>query len=120
APRWLASQTVHHLNFLHRPYGARRPDEAELRGLPFLRWSSDGKAGISVDPQTGLMPAGTVAVSAAQIALWLSPLRIGLAGIDLTNTGRPRFYESVGNRAMSRLGAAGERILAAFAAIRDE
>ena len=43
APGWLASQTVHHLDFVHRPYGVRRPDNAELRKLPFLRWSNDGK-----------------------------------------------------------------------------
>ena len=32
------------------------------------------------------MPAGTVATSAAQLALWFAPSRIGFAGIDLTNT----------------------------------
>ena len=119
-PKWLASQTVHHLDFLHRPYGARRPTAAELRNLPFLSWSRDAKAAISLSPQAGLMPAGTVAVSAAQLALSFAPSRIGFAGIDLTNTGRPRFYELDGNKAMSRLGVAKDRILAAFQIIRDE
>ena len=49
------------------------------------------------------MPAGTVAVSAAQLALWFAPARIGLAGIDLTGTGTPRFYEQAGDKAMSRV-----------------
>jgi hypothetical protein len=120
APEWLAQQTVHHLDFLHRPYGARRPDAAKLRGLPFLRWSGDGKTAISLVPQTGLMPAGTVAVSAAQLALSFAPSRIGLAGIDLTNTGQPRFYEVPGDQAMSRVGVAKGRILATFEIIRDE
>ena len=120
APEWLASQKVHHLDFLHRPYGKRRPDAAQLRRLAFLRWSEDGKAAISLLPQTGLMPAGSVAVSAAQIALSLAPRRIGLPGIDLTNTGRPRFYEAAGSMAMSRLDSASDRILAAFRIFGDE
>lgn len=120
APQWLASQSVHHLGFVHRPYGKRRPDDDALRGLPFLRWFDDGNAAISLDPQAGVVAAGTVAASAAQIAVFLAPRRIGFAGIDLTNMAGPRFYESAGNKAMSRLGAAQDRILAAFAAIRDE
>lgn len=120
APEWLAGQKVHHLDFVHRPYGRRRPGAAELRRLPFLRWSDDGKAAISLSPEAGLAPAGSVAVTAAQLALSFAPSRIGLAGIDLTNTERPRFYETAGNQAMSRIGVASERILAAFRMILDE
>jgi len=120
APEWLASQSIHHLDFVHRPYGKKRPDAAGLRNLPFLRWSDDGKAAISLSPELGLMPIGSVAGSAAQLALSLAPSRIGLAGIDLTNTSRPRFYESDADKAMSRIGAASERILATFSIIRDE
>jgi hypothetical protein len=120
APEWLASQKLHHLDFVHRPYGKRRPDDAKLRELPFLRWSDDGRAAISLDPQAGLMPAGTVAASAAQLVVSFAPRRIGLAGIDLTNTAQPRFYESAGDKAMSRLGVAQDKILSAFAAIKDE
>lgn len=120
APQWLASQAVHHLDFVHRPYGRSRPDGAALRKLAFLRWAPDGGAAISLAPRQGLMPAGTVAASAVQIALSLAPSRIGLAGIDLSNTGKPRFYETAGSRAMSRIGAASERILATFRVFRDE
>jgi hypothetical protein len=120
SPEWLASQSVHHLDFVHRPHGNKRPDGLRLRSLPFLRWSDDGKAAISLSPESGLMPAGSVAGSAAQLALSLAPPRIGLAGIDLTNTSRPRFYESDADKAMSRIDAASERILATFSIIRDE
>ena len=43
-----------------------------------------------------------------------------MAGIDLTNTGRPRFYEAAGSMAMSRLDSASDRILAAFRILADE
>ncbi|MEW9806671.1 glycosyltransferase [Mesorhizobium sp. ZMM04-5] len=119
-PDWLAGRAVHHLDFVHRPYGRRRPDGASLRKLAFLRWSGDGKAAISIDPGAGLMPAGSVAASAAQIALALAPARIGLAGIDLTNTEKPRFYETAGDQAMSRIGAASDRILATFRVLAGE
>jgi glycosyltransferase involved in cell wall biosynthesis len=119
-PEWLARQAIHHLDFVHRPYGMRRPDGAALRKLPFLRWSGNGKAAISLSPRAGLMPAGSVAVSAAQLALSLAPSRIGFAGVDLTNTDQPRFYETAGSRAMSRIGAASDRILATLRVFRDE
>ena len=120
APEWLGSQRVHHLDFLHRPYGRRRPDSAGLKSLSFLRWSDDGNTAISLSPESGLAPAGSVAGTAAQLALALAPSRIGLAGIDLTNTADPRFYETDGDKAMSRIDVASERILAAFGMIRDE
>lgn len=120
APEWLAVQNVHHLDFLHRPYGRRRPDNDRLKDLAFLRWSDDGNTAISLSPESGLMPAGSVAGTAAQLALALAPSRIGLAGIDLTNTTDPRFYETGGDKAMSRIDVASERILAAFRVIRDE
>lgn len=120
APGWLAERNIRHLDFVHRPYGAKRRDHAALVALPFLRWSRDGKAAISLSPARGLVLAGSVAVTAAQLALSLAPSRIGFAGIDLTNTHRPRFYEKEGETAMSRLEAAEEKILAAFRLIREE
>jgi hypothetical protein len=120
APEWLASQAVHHLDFVHRPYGRKRPVRDDLHRVPFLRWSADGLSAISLDPQAGLMPSGTVAATAAQVALSFSPARIGFAGIDLTNTDKPRFYETLGDTAQSGLAATPDKILASFAAIRDE
>jgi hypothetical protein len=120
APGWLALQTVHHLDFVHRPYGGKRPSADALGSLAFLSWADDDNVAISLLPQVGLMPAGTVATSAAQLALWFSPSRIGFAGIDLTNTSQPRFYETVSSKAMSRIGLASERILATFRVFRDE
>ena len=65
-------------------------------------------------------PSQAKIISAVQIALYLAPRRIGLAGIDLTNTERPRFYEAAGSMAMSRLDAARDRIVAAFRIFADE
>lgn len=119
-PDWLAGQRVRHLDFLHRPYGKPKPHAEGLERLDFLRWSADRSAAISLLPQSGLMPGGSVAVTAAQIALFLAPARIGLAGIDLTRTTQPRFYETAGDRAMSRIEAAAERVLATLSLIKDE
>lgn len=95
APAWLSTQRIRHMDFVHKPYGRSRPDQTELKGLPFLRWSADGQAAISLCPGMGLMPAGSVAATAAQIALALRPARIGIAGVDLTAMHSPRFYEGV-------------------------
>lgn len=119
-PGWLAGQKVHHLDFVNRPYDLPRPSLEGFRKLPFLVWSDEGNAAISLAPQAGLMPAGSVAVTAAQIVLSLAPRRIGFAGIDLTATNQPRFYEKEGDTAMSRLHVAQKRILAAFRLIRKE
>jgi len=119
-PGWLAGQKIHHLDFLHRPYGRRKRSKTDLRQLDHLRWSSDGGVAISLLPPAGLMPGGSVAATGAQLALYLSPARIGLAGIDLTDTKQPRFYETAGDQAMSRIDAARPRILATFALIAQE
>ena len=120
APDWLSRQHVRHIDFIHRPYGETRPGQPALRTLPFLRWSADGSVAISLEPRSGIAPAGSVAVTAAQIALSLNPSRIGFAGIDLTATKAPRFYETEGDTAMSRLDVAVDRILGAFRLIADE
>ena len=83
-----------------------------------VRWSADGNAVISLEPRSGIAPAGSVAVTAAQIALSLNPSRIGFAGIDLTATKAPRFYETEGDTAMSKLDVAVDRILGAFSLIK--
>lgn len=114
APEWLASQNVRHLDFVHRPYGALKRDRRALLQLPFMRWAEDRRTAISTVPGAGVVSAGSVAVTAMQIALALKPARIGLAGIDLTDTTGPRFYETADDVAMSRLDAARTKILAAF------
>jgi hypothetical protein len=92
----------------------------QLKELPFLVWSDDDEVAISLQPWSGIVPAGSVAVTAAQIALAMRPRKIGLAGIDLTSTQMPRFYEEAGDQAMSRLDAAVDRILKMFGLIREE
>lgn len=120
APEWLATQKVRHLDFLHRPYRAVRRNRAALQELPFLRWTGDRRNAISLLPAHGLMPGGSVVVTAAQLALSFSPARIGFAGIDLKNASQPRFYEKPGDTAMSRIEAAMERILAAIKLFDEE
>ncbi|MFC5386045.1 hypothetical protein ACFPLB_08715 [Aquamicrobium segne] len=120
APDWLARQRIHHLDFVHRPYLAPRRNIQHQKELPFLMWSDDGEVAISLQPRSGIVAAGSVAVTAAQLALSMQPAKIGLAGIDLTSTQMPRFYEQAGNQAMSRLDVAVERILAAFSLIAKE
>jgi hypothetical protein len=77
---------------LLRPWrGARRRD-AEIARLPEVV-ARDGAA-LSLDPDRGLVPCGTVAFAALQFALAAAPGRVGLAGIDLSNAREPRFYEN--------------------------
>lgn len=120
APDWLAKQRVRHIDFIHKPYLAPRPDVGQIKELPFLAWSDDAEFAISLRPGSGIVPAGSVAVTAAQIALAMRPRKIGLAGIDLTSTQTPRFYEEAGDQAMSRLDAAVGKILKMFDLIRQE
>lgn len=113
-PEWLATQRLHHLDFVHRPYNLPRRNHDAQRELAYLKWADDGKTAISLSPEKGIVPAGSVAVSAMQLALALKPARIGFAGIDLNNSTQPRFYETENATAMSRIAAAQKTILAAL------
>lgn len=96
---------------LERPLGApRRPlSDPALREI-VLRGH---RGALSLRPDQGVVITGTVAFSALQFALAAAPGQILLAGIDLTNDGEPRFYEST-DSAPSGLSAGIERILAGF------
>lgn len=108
---WLTSRQIIHVDFLQKPYAQPRRANAELATMPFLRWSDDGSCAISLLPQRGLYAGGSVAISALQIALYLGPKRLGLAGIDLSNANEPRFYEGHDDSAKSRISQAEEKIL---------
>lgn len=112
APDLLAALRVSHVDNLLKPYRSDRRS-TEDPSLPL--WSHEGGA-LSLEPAKGVMPAGTVAFTALQIALAAKPERVGLAGIDLGGGG-PRFYES-GAGAWSGLDADAERLLAQFAAAK--
>ena len=117
---WLATQQVIHIDFLQKPYARPRPSSAELAAMSFLRWSADHSNAISLMPQRGIFAGGSVAVTAVQIALYLKPAVLGLAGIDLLNAGEPRFYETSGDSAKSRILRAQGKILDIYTVVLRE
>lgn len=119
-PSWLATQQIFHIDFLQKPYNQPRRPQAELERLDFLNWSPSKDGAISRTPDQGVFAGGSVAVTAIQLALYLRPFKIGLAGIDLSNANEPRFYEEAGNTANSGISHAQDRILAAVAAAQSE
>lgn len=119
-PTWLESQRIFHIDFLQKPYDRARRSQTELEQLDFLKWSPSKDCAVSLAPAQGVFSGGSVAVTAMQLALYMNPSRIGLAGIDLSNAKAPRFYEGAGGSAKSRILQAQDRILAAFAVARSE
>ncbi|ACM03704.1 glycosyl transferase [Cereibacter sphaeroides] len=74
---------------------------------------------LSLDPEVGVVPAGTVALSAMQFALAAKPAKISLAGIDLKNAFGPRFYETAREMAPSGIVRGMDRILSGFVAAQQ-
>ncbi|QCP88064.1 glycosyl transferase [Cereibacter sphaeroides] len=74
---------------------------------------------LSLAPEVGVVPAGTVALSAMQFALAAKPARISLAGIDLKNASGPRFYETAREMAPSGIVRGMDRILSGFVAAQQ-
>jgi len=111
--RWLRDRRVFLINNLLKPYGAPR----RHIGCPELKEvvEGEGAAALSLCPQTGVVPAGTVALTAMQWVMARRPVEIGFAGIDLSNADEPRFYEANGRKAKSGIRAGSDRILAHFA-----
>lgn len=109
-PLWFAGKTVVPIDNILKPYGTLRRSLADLRHEDFVVLDGD-KAGISLDPDRGVFPAGSVAVSALQFALACEPERIGFAGIDISNAAEPRFYEDAKASAFSGVAGAERRIL---------
>lgn len=71
--------------------------------------------GLSLDMTHGFVEAGTVAYIAAQLAFSCHAGEIHLYGMDLLNSGQPRFYEDKGNRAPCKLDkAVADRIVPSF------
>lgn len=111
---WLRDRPVFLLDNLLKPYGGPRRSLDDPAVAPLVL--RDGVAAASRDPQSGVVGGGTVAFSATQVALALAGDRVALAGVDLANADRPRFYESAGDRAASGLLKGRDRILAHFRA----
>ncbi|AXC48951.1 glycosyl transferase [Paracoccus suum] len=103
---------------LAKPVNAARRslDDPALDGIVTR---SEGAA-LSLQPDRGVVITGTVAFSALQAALAARPAEILLAGIDLGNAAKPRFYETAADSAPSGLTKGLPRILAGFAlALRE-
>ncbi|ORM74563.1 hypothetical protein HA48_03535 [Pantoea wallisii] len=60
-------------------------------------------SGFSWDIRLGFFDAGTVAYWALQLAVWLGADRLLLAGVDMNNFEKPRFYENDENKLPSLL-----------------
>lgn len=104
---------------LAKPLGGRkRPlSDPALDGC-LLRGA--GGAALSLDPDRGVVIAGTVAFSALQICLSARPREIVIAGVDLSNAATaPRFYETADDRAPSGIVTGLDRILAGFALAQE-
>lgn len=115
---WLAGRPVILVDNILKPYRHARREMKEVAAFDFVVLADDGSAGFSLDPDRGVFQGGTVAISALQFAFVCAPRRIGLVGIDISNSKQPRFYEAGGNAAFSGLAVAEERILAHFSLAR--
>ena len=117
--RWLADKTVVLIDDIRKPYGARRRSIDDIKRLDFVRLNATGSAGFSFAPDRGVFQGGSVAVSALQFALHCSPKTIGFLGIDISNAGEPRFYETSGETAFSGIARAEDRILEHFVLAKE-
>lgn len=110
---WLRTARVAHMDNLLKPYRAPRRTISDKALEPLILRGDD--AALSLAPERGVVPAGTVAFSALQCVLSARPERVGLAGIDLSNAAEPRFYEAAERAEPSGIQRAEARILSHFA-----
>ncbi|NLS19558.1 glycosyl transferase [Rhizobium sp. P40RR-XXII] len=108
---WLADKTIILIDDIRKPYGARRRSLDDLRKLQYVQLDAEGSAGFSLSPDRGVFLGGSVAVSALQFALYCAQHQVGFMGIDISNAGEPRFYETVGDMAFSGIARAESRII---------
>ncbi|MGV1789242.1 glycosyl transferase [Rhizobium sp. A37_96] len=108
---WLADKTIILIDDIRKPYGARRRSLDDLKKLQYVRLDAEGSAGFSLSPDRGVFLGGSVAVSALQFALYCAQREIGFLGIDISNAGEPRFYETGGDTAFSGIARAEGRII---------
>lgn len=108
-PMWLQDRPVMLIDNLLKPYNAPRRslESPDVRDLIV----TGDQVAISVAPERGVVPAGSIAITALQWAMGAGPERIAFAGVDISNAGDPRFYETEKDRAPSKLLAARERML---------
>ncbi|TWB61398.1 hypothetical protein FBZ98_101738 [Rhizobium sp. ERR 922] len=108
---WLADKTIILIDDIRKPYGARRRSVDDLKKLQYVRLNTEGSAGFSLSPDRGVFLGGSVAVSALQFALYCAKQQVGFLGIDISNAGEPRFYETPSDMAFSGIARAESRII---------
>ncbi|SCW66975.1 hypothetical protein SAMN02927900_03663 [Rhizobium mongolense subsp. loessense] len=113
---WLRDRKVVLIRNILAPYGQKRRSEVAVQSGWLFR--SENSA-VSIDPDKGIFPAGSVAATAMQFALASGATRIGLFGIDISNANLPRFYENETSSAYTGILSAERRILAFFAAAKQ-
>ncbi|XDA98613.1 glycosyl transferase [Sulfitobacter sp. LCG007] len=114
---WARNRRIFLIDDLAKPVnGARRSlQDADIAAC----FEGQDRPLVSLHPETGVVPAGTVAFSAAQIVLAAGASNIGFLGVDLTTANAPRFYEKDGAQAKSGIVGALGRILQHFAGFAD-
>jgi hypothetical protein len=115
---WLSGRSVILIDDIRKPYGAARRSAGDLQLLDFVTLDDEGRAGFSADPDRGVFQGGSVAISALQFALRTGAGTIGFIGVDISDAGAPRFYETSGRVAFSGIAGAEARILAHIALAR--
>jgi hypothetical protein len=84
-PGWMAQMRVVLIDNILKPYHHPRRRITEIADLPYIRTSGAGSC-LSLLPDLGIFPAGSIAVSAFQFAIHCHPKKIGFLGVDITNT----------------------------------
>ncbi|MDE1995172.1 MAG: glycosyl transferase [Rhizobiaceae bacterium] len=116
---WLGDKTIILINDVRKPYGGRRRSNDAVGQLDFVRLNASGSAGLSLAPDRGVFQGGSVAISALQFALYCAPKTVGFLGIDISNAGEPRFYETGDQTAFSGIARAEARIIEHFVLARE-
>lgn len=115
SPDWAQGRRIFLIDDLAKPVNGRRRrlDDPALAAC----FAGQTEPRVSLRPDIGVVPVGTVGFSAAQIALGAGAPAIGFLGVDLGSAAGPRFYEKAGDQAKSGILDAMESILAHFAAL---
>ena len=115
SPGWLTNRTLFMIESVKKPYLKSQLTEEDLRRIDWLMTNDTNKIGFSLNPSVGIFPIGTVAYSAFQICVSLSPSTIGFAGVDLcVDSERPRFYNNAKKSVWSGLNHSQAKILNGF------
>ena len=116
-PEWLRNRPLFLIDNLYKPYsGPRLTSESPKLKDVVLQGDT---AALSTSPGCGVVPGGSIAITALQWAMAAGPERIGFVGVDISNADEPRFYETEFNRAPSRLRSSQESMLMQFALASD-